>query len=324
MKQFGIMILLAALLHVISSGTAVGADPLPYARFATLKTHRNNAVALSPDGALLAEASRDSTVTIANARTGTQAAKLDGHEREVTAVAFSPDGKILATGSADDFVIFWDTATWKPLRKYRINTTIIALAFSPDGSILAVADYDEAVFLLDPQSGKKIRKLTGHAENVRSIAFSADSTLLASGGDDKRIVLWDVQSGAERMNLKKQPGIILALAISPDGTLLASGGDDGKITIREIPSGKVRTVVGGHRHLITGLRFLDNGKVLASLENKQIAFGEQSCAVKFRDTSSWQEISSLNGACAPSFSFTPDGRYLAVGGEEATIFARSR
>jgi WD40 repeat protein len=66
-------------------------------------------VALSGDGRLLALA-RGRAVTVWDAATGKELARLEGHGGDVTAVAIAPDGRSLATGSADTTALVWDLA----------------------------------------------------------------------------------------------------------------------------------------------------------------------------------------------------------------------
>lgn len=65
------------------------------------------AVALSPETALVAGGSRDFAVYLWRLRDAVLLRTLIGHSGGVTAIAFSPDGRFLATGSNDESVILW-------------------------------------------------------------------------------------------------------------------------------------------------------------------------------------------------------------------------
>ena len=71
-------------------------------------------VVFSPDGNTIASGSRDSTVRLWDARTGTLIHTLTGHKSVVFSVAFSPDGNTLASGGGDDTVRLWDARTGTP------------------------------------------------------------------------------------------------------------------------------------------------------------------------------------------------------------------
>lgn len=65
------------------------------------------AVALSPETALVAGGSRDFAVYLWRLRDAALLRTLIGHSEGVSAIAFSPDGRFLATGSNDESVILW-------------------------------------------------------------------------------------------------------------------------------------------------------------------------------------------------------------------------
>src|SRR5260370_448062 len=75
-----------------------------------------SSVAFSPDGGLLASASRDDTIKLWDPQTGEHLRTLEGHSDSVNAVPFSPDGRLLASPYWDDTIKLWDPQTGVHLR----------------------------------------------------------------------------------------------------------------------------------------------------------------------------------------------------------------
>jgi WD40 repeat protein len=67
-------------------------------------------MAFSPNGKLVASASRDKTVRLWDSAMGASLQTLKGHSDYVWAVAFSPDSKLVASASHDKTVRLWNSA----------------------------------------------------------------------------------------------------------------------------------------------------------------------------------------------------------------------
>ncbi|WP_422928864.1 WD40 repeat domain-containing protein [Singulisphaera sp. PoT] len=94
-------------------------DPETGRALAELPGHRCGAPALafSHDGALLAAARGDGSISLWDARTWRRVAIVKGPRAWLGAIAFAPDGRSLATGGDDRTLRIWDGSSWAKPRK---------------------------------------------------------------------------------------------------------------------------------------------------------------------------------------------------------------
>ncbi|HVK09463.1 MAG TPA: LpqB family beta-propeller domain-containing protein, partial [Gemmataceae bacterium] len=191
------------------------------------------AVALSPDGGLLAVGGRMwrgmAGVKVFDGRTGKELTTLDVGG-SVNAVAFTPDGRTLAAVGADSAVRRWDVQTWKPLGiPVSLPGEALAVAYSPDGRRLAVGGRDGLLRLM--RADNTVVALEAPSVNVTALTLSPDGTRLAVAAGDT-VWVWDVSADPQvHRTIPAHRDRVTAVAYTADGKSLVTAGGDGNVKV---------------------------------------------------------------------------------------------
>ncbi|KAJ7479768.1 WD40-repeat-containing domain protein, partial [Mycena latifolia] len=154
------------------------------------------AVALSPDGALVAAGCVDAVVRVWDARSGVLVEVLRGHGSSVHSVAWVREGGGLVSGALDNTIRVWD------LQKREREG--------------------------QGKSGKRERECTvfaGHKDYVLSVGISRDAQWIVSGSKDRGVHFWD-GAGVVQCMLQGHKNSVISTSLHPMGNLLATGSGD--------------------------------------------------------------------------------------------------
>lgn len=276
------------------------------------------AVAISPDGQLLASCGGDKKIKIWQLGTGkplfTLGGWLSGHSRSVDTIAFSPDGRILASGSADGTIKLWQLNAGKEVCNLQAHVeNVSSIAFSPDGQILASGSFDRTIKLWHLGTRQLISTLRGHLSSVYCLAFSPDGQILASGSFNRAIKLWQMPLGKELTTFTGHTAAVWAIAFSPDGKTLVSGSWDKTIKIWDLDTGKETGICKGHLGQVFSIALSPDGQTLAS--------GSGDGIVKIWQVATGKAIYTLlaHANRVDSIVFSPDGQTMVTGSRDKTI-----
>jgi WD40 repeat protein len=325
-------------------------DPLPEGAIARLGTVRfqprendfsddrfrfmtPRAIALSPDGTVLASAARDEKpgvrIDFMDTSTGKSRRRLT-LAKPGGQIQFTPDGKSLVFGDWSGVTLI-DALTGETSKSIKIAVGSDALALQDcfalcaDSNLVAAqlrkSAYDAPVGIWDMTTGKEVAVLPGRGASCNGLVF---------GPDGKRLLLWSVVptsvSNGSGMSFDSNSKVALAcidveqrkivgettlkttqhVALCPDGeTVAVESADHQAIHIRHLPTGAERCVIPLQ---LAKFAFTPDGKTLFTIDEH--GWGA------LWDAAKGEKIRDLDGALANKdfriIGIANDGKTIAV------------
>lgn len=216
------------------------------------------AVAVSPDGRLLASCGNDHLVKLWSATGGKPVAELAGHDCHVYNVAFHPDGKHLVSADLKGVLKQWDAETAAPVRDldarvlHKYDTSFRAdiggirgIAFNAAGTLLACSGITEVTnafagvgkpltILFDWKTGKQKQQLVPK-ENFQGtgwgVAFHPHGFVVGVGGGSGGVLWFWKPEQSQAFFTLKLPNNARDVSLHPDSERLAVAFFDGAVRI---------------------------------------------------------------------------------------------
>jgi len=271
------------------------------------------AVAFSPDNALLAFADDSGAVHVRSAETGLAIETLQLSGDVPPYLAFAAPEVLVAGETAWSLGEQWnEERTVMP-----VEHRVMALDFRPDGQRLATGGGEPTrggeIKIWNVADGNLLQAFTNiHSDTVLALDFSPDGQLLASGAADKFMRVLDLASGKVVKTFEGHTHHVMGVSWKCDGRTLASAGADNVVKVWDFTTGERKKNIDGFGKEATSIGFVGfSDQAVVSAGDTQVKLVKDN----------GETVRSFAGGSdfMHSATATPDGAWIVAGGQDSVL-----
>jgi len=241
------------------------------------------ALALSPDGRMLATGGESGTLLRFDLRSRRRIGRPIQMDGPILTLDFSPDGKLLAVNALSDepreAVRLIDPATGRTVREIGYYDSrsgegfgFTDVRFAAGGGAVLVtmffgtgrSPHPAHVRRFDLRNGRQLGRVlrVGRPDTVAPVVGARRDRLVLSGTAENATYVVDTATLRVRQRL---PSGAFTAGLSLDGRRAALGGEDGSVTLLDLTTGKRRRLADRHDGRVQELAFSADGRTLATV-----------------------------------------------------------
>jgi WD40 repeat protein len=296
------------------------------------------AMAVSPDGKLLATAVDGNTVRLRDIASGRDRFELTPqHWNGVFGATFAGKGTLVATIGGGKDIHVWDPATGRELRRLKGHTAdVLSVAVSSDGHHVVSHGADRTMRVWDPTTGRQVRAINGVEGSNRWGTFLTgreQAQLAPDGrtylhfpptkGGHRRLQVVDTETGRDRWSAAAGSLWWRGATFAPGGKALIAWSTDFNVRLLDPVTGKERrrySIPPEHTDPGPGLVGAREYTLALSRDGNLLAYAAEDNALLILNAVTGEVsrvISDLPSGTAIAFS--PDGRTLVFGDRNGLV-----
>lgn len=267
---------------------------------------------LSPDGKVLASASRDGLVRVFDAASLALVYELSGHESEIADVGFTPDSRRIVSSGRDGTLRVWDAAraTPNPLPLTGHTHLVHPLAYAASRGQVVTGSWDRTVAVYDAGTGERLAERTLDTI-VLDVVLSPDERMVLTRELGGRVHLMDARTLSEGAAIPEHVRVLDQPAFDRASGLVLLNYDAARAQalVWDIAAGAERTLPGTALEAFVGPFLNARAGLIAVTQNR----GGVRTTVLYRYADGVEMMAKETTRPAiESVAFSPDMRTMAL------------
>jgi len=281
-----------------------------------VESHLNSVIKVkySSDGKLLASGGNDSNIIIWDGQSGRFLRRLDGRYDKIFDIAFVNSNNQVLTVNYQGTLLTWDVRRGIETTRALYSNFIPGFDVNSEKGILIVPGWDTALQVLSLADYTVLQNCKSADYKIRAVKYSVKTNSVYGVTAGGNLLRWDLAdcSQGENFNRKIHDDAVTAIDIDDEANLLVSASVDSTVKLFSLDSLKEIAILKEHKSSVNAV------KIVASM-SKMVSADKDGKIIVW-DIRTLQPITlAAFGDSINSIDVSPDGRFIATGGNDKTI-----